>query len=526
MSGNGARTDASAWAHDAAAAAARPATFALKCLLLAGMGLVFFSTYGFANWLAGRHAQVPSFAFGWEHAIPFWPWTIVPYWSIDLLYALSFFPWHWRDELLDHVKRLLTVQVISVVCFIAWPLRFSFERPAAGGMSGALFTLLAGFDKPFNQAPSLHIGLLVVLWAVYALYARGAWRWLLHGWFALIGISVLTTYQHHLIDVPTGAAVGCFALFLFPLRRGDGTSRSRAADEPIAPAVLAHARRIARRYAALAVVFLIAACVAIPHSPLAALLLGWIALAVLCVAIVYWRVDAALYQKNEAGGFAWATGALFLPTVIGMFVNSRAWTFRHAAFSPLGHSVLVGRTPTRREARLARATAIVDLTAEMPGWARRDPTIRYVCVPQLDLLPPTLAQLRQAVAAIERLREQGHTVLVCCALGYSRSALTVAAWLAVRLQLDDAQVALALLREARPQVVLREPGVALLQRYIDWRVQMRQEVASEAGHETPDEAPDDAPRDNPHGARGEAPHLEARHDETPRDPRPGPEVRP
>ena len=44
-----------------------------------------------------------------------------------------------------------------------------------------------GFDKPYNQAPSLHIALLVVLWVCYARYASGAWRWLLHGWFALIG---------------------------------------------------------------------------------------------------------------------------------------------------------------------------------------------------------------------------------------------------------------------------------------------------------------------------------------------------
>jgi hypothetical protein len=40
-------------------------------------------------------------------------------------------------------------------------------------VAGALFTLLMGFDKPYNQAPSLHIGLLVVLWAVYAQQLRG-----------------------------------------------------------------------------------------------------------------------------------------------------------------------------------------------------------------------------------------------------------------------------------------------------------------------------------------------------------------
>ena len=100
---------------------------------------------------------------------------------------------------------------------------FGFERPDAGGVAGALFTLLMGFDKPYNQAPSLHIGLLVVLWAVYAKHLRGtAARAVLHLWFAAIGVSVLTTYQHHAIDVPTGAAVGCFALFLFPLRDAAG----------------------------------------------------------------------------------------------------------------------------------------------------------------------------------------------------------------------------------------------------------------------------------------------------------------
>jgi membrane-associated phospholipid phosphatase len=113
----------------------------------------------------------------------------------------------------------------------------------AEGAAGALFTLLAGFDKPFNQAPSLHIGLLVVLWAVYATRARGVWRWILHAWFALIGISVLTTYQHHLVDVPTGAAVGCFALFLFPVRR-----RARVAQEVTDAGTLARGRRTPRGF--------------------------------------------------------------------------------------------------------------------------------------------------------------------------------------------------------------------------------------------------------------------------------------
>ena len=35
-------------------------------------------------------------------------------------------------------------------------------------MFGDLFAVLAAFDQPFNQAPSLHIALLVILWALFA----------------------------------------------------------------------------------------------------------------------------------------------------------------------------------------------------------------------------------------------------------------------------------------------------------------------------------------------------------------------
>jgi hypothetical protein len=48
-----------------------------------------------------------------------------------------------------------------VTFFVLTPLRFSFEpKPETHGLAGFLFDALAGFDKPFNQAPSLHIALL------------------------------------------------------------------------------------------------------------------------------------------------------------------------------------------------------------------------------------------------------------------------------------------------------------------------------------------------------------------------------
>ncbi|MDF3081303.1 phosphatase PAP2/dual specificity phosphatase family protein [Burkholderia sola] len=462
--GGGAGVGADASGGLAEPAGARNASFALRLCWLAAMGAVFFSTYGFANWLAARREAVPTFAFGWEHAIPFVPWTIVPYWSIDLLYALSFFFWTRRDDLLDHVKRLLTVQLVSVACFVAWPLRFGFERPDAGGVAGALFTLLMGFDKPFNQAPSLHIGLLVVLWAVYATHLRGTFaRVVLHLWFAAIGVSVLTTYQHHAIDVPTGAAVGCLALFLFPLR--DAAGRLAGADASPSAA----GRALARRYAFGAALVALAALACVPRAPGWALAAGWVALALAGVAWAYRRGAPGAFQKDADGRFPVFMSWLLAPTIAGAFVNSRLWTFRQPAPVRIDERVSIGRTPTTREIRRHGFTALVDLTAEMPRWAAADASLAYACVPQLDLVAPTAAQLAQAVAALERLHGEGRDVLVCCALGYGRSVLCAAAWLAARRGLTDARDALASVREVRPRAVWSDDGVAVLQQWIDRR---------------------------------------------------------
>ena len=57
----------------------------LWLLLLAPL---FFASYSFANWLSGQRDDVGTLVFAWESQIPLWPWTIVPYWSIDLLLFL------------------------------------------------------------------------------------------------------------------------------------------------------------------------------------------------------------------------------------------------------------------------------------------------------------------------------------------------------------------------------------------------------------------------------------------------------
>lgn len=201
----------------------------------------FLLTYGGSNALAAQRHGVRSIAFQWERHIPFLPWTIVPYWSLDALYVCSVFMCTTRAELTTHVRRLVTAQTIAVLCFVLFPLQFGVERPHSQGVAGALFHALWFVDRPFNQAPSLHIALLVIVWRVYATHVRSQARWLLHAWCALIAASVLTTYQHHVFDVPTGALLGWLSIRLSPVVDQSGGAPKvirevmRSADDPLTP---------------------------------------------------------------------------------------------------------------------------------------------------------------------------------------------------------------------------------------------------------------------------------------------------
>jgi membrane-associated phospholipid phosphatase len=181
------------------------------------IGTAYLATYWLSNWLTHLRADVGTGVFAWERAIPFVEWTIVPYLSIVLFFIASFFVGQqrsdYRTELRNHVMRLTMVLVISLACFAVMPLRYTFERPPTAGVTGLLFEALHAFDMPYNRAPSLHISVLVILWVRFSACAFGWLRGALALWFTLIGVSVLTTYQHHVIDVIAGIFAGYFCLW-------------------------------------------------------------------------------------------------------------------------------------------------------------------------------------------------------------------------------------------------------------------------------------------------------------------------
>ena len=430
----------------------RPSLRALAWL--AFLGPFFFITYGFANWWTSRLAHVDVVVFEWEKKILFLDWTILPYMSIDLFYALSLFLCTTRSELDTHAKRLLCATLISVTGFLLFPLQFSFDRPPTSGFNGALFNLLTGFDKPFNQAPSLHISLLMLLWAVYARHLRGVLLWSLHIWFFLIGVSVFTTYQHHVIDGITGCVVGVVCFYLFP---DHAVCRQEMPD-----ATVPRHQKVQGMYLFGSTVFAIAAYWIRSWG----WMLLWPASALLLVSLAYAGYGTDVFRKCR-GKLDWPARLLLAPYRLGAWWSSRWYTRQGKPSMEVIPGLWIGRAPGRRDWLHLDPRSVLDLTAEFNS-PRQRPGSEVRCVPMLDLATPSLAQLKAAVMAIDAMYAKP-PLLVHCALGYSRSALAVAAWLLHRGLVHTAEEAVERIRAARPQIVMPPAYIALLETYVRTR---------------------------------------------------------
>ena len=430
-----------------------PGVWKRGVLYLLCLAPFFFLTYGFANQHASGLSHVPSIVFAWEKHIPLWPWTIVPYWSIDLFYGLSLLLCWTRFELRQQALRLFTAQVISIACFVLFPLKFSFERPPLDGFFGLWFDVLMGFDKPFNQAPSLHIVLLLILWDFYRRHVPAAWVWLVHLWCFLIGLSVLTTWQHHFIDIPTGLLAGALCMWLYPLH-----GKSPLEKDDASTRTGKHVRQ--------AFFYLIGAAVfsAVGFACGGAWLwLLYPAVSMLLVALAYLTARPHYFQKQGDGAMTVASWLLFAPYFAGAWINSRLWTRTHPedslVYEGRGVKLHLGRIPSASD--VAAYDALFDCVAELPV-ARHKAYAQYL---SLDLIPLNAEQLCIAAQRLDVLLKSANpqSVLVFCALGYSRSAAVLCAWLMKNGIAESVDAAAKIIQQARPWVVLKPEQLAQLQ---------------------------------------------------------------
>lgn len=392
---------------------------------------LFYASYAFANWLASQRAFVPEIVFGWEKYIPFWGWTIIPYWSLNLFYGVALLVSPSKQSQNRLAGRYLTAQCIAILCFVAFPLTITWEKPETPGFSGWLFSLLGNFDLPYNQAPSLHIALTVIIWDHLRRLLPAQWRPLWHGWCLLIGFSVLTTWQHHFIDIPTGMLLGLFALWLFPLNNTAPWLEFQLTRDR-------RSQKLTLIYAAGGIALLLTI---LASKKLLWLLLLWPSLALLLLSFGYSGAGAKIFQKNKNGGVSLASYWLFMPLRPFLWLNRLLWTWREPAAIEISDGVYLGRFPTRAEA--AAYATVIDMTGEV--IAPKNIATQWQSFPSLDLASPDPVHVQNAVLALEQAQRP---VLVCCALGFQRSANVAAQWLVTNGYASDRKQAIELLRKS------------------------------------------------------------------------------
>jgi protein-tyrosine phosphatase/uncharacterized membrane protein YozB (DUF420 family) len=406
------------------------------------LSALFVVVYGSCNAISARRGDAGVLLFQWEQSIPIVPAMIVPYMSIDLFFLAAPFLCRTRRDLRVHVSRIVMATLVAAVFFLLMPLRLAETRPEMAGTFGVLHDELKAFDQPYNMFPSLHVAYLLLLWPVYAgRCRRRGLALVLHAWFVLILSSVLLVRQHYVVDMAGGAVLAVICMYVFPARVPEGgavvPNRGGGALFALGAATLT------------GIGFL-----ALPWSVIAA----WPAASLLLLSAAHFGIGsrgATVFRKAD-GRVPIAARLVHGPYLVGLTM-SRWWYWRRdEPRNEIVTGVWLGRVPRRHD----EACAVVDLTAEHA--VRRSP---YVSVPVLDQTVPTEEALDAAVAAIDELRRDGD-VLVCCGLGYSRSATAVVAWLVAGGHAASIDEAVAIVRHARPKVVLRRRHLAVVEHWL------------------------------------------------------------
>jgi protein-tyrosine phosphatase len=184
-----------------------------------------------------------------------------------------------------------------------------------------------------------------------------------------------------------------------------------------------------------------------------AAVLWWGVAALIVVAVIYAGPGAAGFLKKSDGRHPVAMQVLLAPYLIGARLHPRWRTRHYPGPCMVSDGVWLGRLPLASEMARSSFAGLVDMTAEL---SMRRGAWDYVSLPCLDMVAPSVRDLVTAGREIERLRLNSAPVLVACALGHSRSACAVAAWLMLTGRAADVADAISQVRRARPQVVFRQ----------------------------------------------------------------------
>lgn len=182
-----------------------PYRLQILALLISGWGILFF----LINWRHVDPRRRLDVAIPLDRKIPFLPsWALI-YFSTYLLILLPFFILDQRSQFFWLLDCVVVITLLSHLVHVVIPSQVQrVENPDRKGLSGWLMYIFQRYARPYDNFPSMHVGLSVP--AVAAGYMAGG---LLVGsliliWGILVALSTLYTRQHYILDVLSGMLLG------------------------------------------------------------------------------------------------------------------------------------------------------------------------------------------------------------------------------------------------------------------------------------------------------------------------------
>ena len=182
--------------------------------LLVG-SLAFFPIYiGCAALSAARGNPLQLYA-QWELSIPFWPFMVVPYLSIFLLFLMPPLQLD-AGELRDLVRRLVVATLIGGIMFLCLPAQLGFADRTDAGIWQPLYDRIYEIDNRFDTVPSFHVIFTASILLAFMAVATAPLRRLYAVWLAIVCASTVLTHRHHLLDVAAGLAIAVAVRAVLP----------------------------------------------------------------------------------------------------------------------------------------------------------------------------------------------------------------------------------------------------------------------------------------------------------------------
>lgn len=382
----------------------RKITVAIICSITFGV------VYNLNAWYASTLAYVPTFIFRFEKYIPFMSWTIVPYLTSGIFFSTVFFFCKNNEQLANLSKRLLFIILVAGTVYLIIPLKFSFIRPVGENtLFQFLFQFLENVDSPYNEAPSLHIAFAFIFWTVFRNFNK-KWRNVLAVWLVLLGLSTLTTYQHHLIDVLTGAILAQISFITFPAKENNFQLRNF---------------HIANYYFLAGWLIALLSLILYEFYHPFYLILLWPSVILFLVGYHYQK-NHVHFLKDRVGSIVWYKKLLYFPYLA---IYWFFWKFLRKNKKPI--EILSGiyissklDTTEIQNFNFNQTDFIYDFSAELEENSILKEGTQYFSVPLLDIGAFDVIEIKRIVLEISENYKQlppGGKILIHCTMGYTRS---------------------------------------------------------------------------------------------------------